>query len=83
MDRLAAIGVGTREMIGFMTDDIFERFVALAARWDLVALRQELAEALDGLEERERPYVPTNLAAALGMFLDSYGPPGVRWSDEE
>ncbi|WP_137122065.1 hypothetical protein [Segeticoccus rhizosphaerae] len=66
-----------------MTDDIFERFVALAERWDLVALRQELAEAIGRLEGPERPYVPTNLAAAIGMLLDSYGPPGVRWSEEE
>jgi hypothetical protein len=66
-----------------MTDDIFERFVAFASRLDLVALQQELAEEIDRLEERERPHVATNLAAALGMFLDSYGPPGMRWSEEE
>ena len=70
-------------MIGSMTDDIFESFVALAERWDLVALQQELAENIDRLEEDERPHVPTHLAAAIRMFLDSYGPPGVRWSEEE
>lgn len=70
------------EIISLVTNEIFERFVELGTRWDVVALQRELSEALDGLEEAQRPYVPTNLATALRMFLDSYGPPGVRWSEE-
>lgn len=65
-----------------MTNELFAQFVALAARWDLVALQRELSRAIDGLDEAQRPYVPKNLVEALHMFLDSYGPPGVRWSEE-
>jgi hypothetical protein len=65
-----------------VTNDISDPFVALAARWDLVALQRELSQAIDGLDEAQRPYVPTSLAKALRMFLDSYGPPGIRWSEE-
>ena len=64
-----------------MTNDVFDKFVALAARWDLVELKRELSQALDGLDESQRPYVPTHLSDALGMFLDSYGPPDIRWSE--
>lgn len=61
-----------------MTDDIFEHFVALADRWDLRELHRDVTGVLDGLDDKARPFVPSQLARALDMFLDSYdrnGPP--------
>ena len=70
------------EIISVVSNDIFDTFVSLAARRELVDLQRELSEAIDELGEAQRPYVATSLAKALSMFLDSYGPPGVRWSEE-
>jgi hypothetical protein len=66
------------ETIALMNPDVSERFVLLAARWNLQALRQELIEALADIEEPQRPYVPSQLVRALDMFVDSYGPTGTR-----
>ncbi len=57
-----------------MVDDVLERFEALAARWDLQGLHRDVTEVLAGLEDSERPFVPSRLALALEMFLDAYGP---------
>lgn len=62
-----------------MGDDYVDFMVSLAARRDLQGLRDELAAGLAGLEEAQRPHVPTHLLSALALFLDSYGPD--RWRE--
>ncbi|MGH3501731.1 MAG: hypothetical protein ACRDQA_12730 [Nocardioidaceae bacterium] len=62
-----------------MVDDVFERFEALAARWDLLGLHQDVAGVLGDFEESGRPCIPTQLLFALDMFLVSYGPAGTRY----
>ena len=56
-----------------LDDNYAERMLALAARWDLRALQQELCEAMGETPQGQRVYVPSQLALALDRFLDSYG----------
>lgn len=53
-----------------------EPFMALALRWDLRQLHSEVVAALSTIELAGQPYVPTQLARSLHMFLDSYDPGG-------
>lgn len=57
-----------------MTEHVLEQFEALASRWDLDQLHQDLTDVLDAVDEGSRPFVPTRLQEALHMYLDSYGP---------
>lgn len=60
--------------MGAMSEHVFEQFEALASRWDLDQLHQDLTDVLDSVEQDSRPFVPTHLQEALRMYLDSYGP---------
>lgn len=57
-----------------MSEKVFERFEALASRWDLDQLHHDLVDVLESVDEGSRPFVPTRLSEALHMYLDSYGP---------
>lgn len=64
-----------------MTEETAAAFGALAQRWDLRRLRDDLVDTLNTVEPAARPYVPDQLARCLHMFLDSYdlhGPPAAR-----
>ena len=54
-------------------DEVAARFGALAARWDLTALRDELSAALDGIDEPRAAYAPAQLLRALELYLDVHG----------
>lgn len=56
-----------------MTHDTFERFEALASRWDLDQPYRDLTDALDAAEEDSQAFVPSRLQEALHMCLDPYG----------
>lgn len=51
----------------------YEEFRALASRWDLVGLHNELAVILEAAPADQRPAVPSRLLHALHWFLESYG----------
>jgi hypothetical protein len=44
----------------------------IARRYDIEGLRDEIDAALEGLPEKEKPFVPTRLVTALDRFHDSY-----------
>jgi hypothetical protein len=48
------------------------RLRAIAQRYDIEGLRDEINAALEDLPEAERAFVPTTLAAALDRFHGSY-----------
>jgi hypothetical protein len=54
-------------------DDAIRTYQELVIRWDLIGLRRELDTTLAGLQPEERAFVPSQLARALGMFIESYG----------
>ena len=49
------------------------RCAALAARWDLAGLREELAALLHDVEEPRQAYAPAQLLRAVERYLDVHG----------
>lgn len=56
-----------------LDDHYVDRMQALARRWNLNALHQELLDAMGETSVGRSVYVPSRLVNALDMFLDSYG----------
>ena len=54
-------------------DEVAARSAALAARWDLAALRDELAALLADVQEPRQAYAPEQLLRALELYLDVHG----------
>ena len=54
-----------------------QRFTDLTATWGLGGIHHQLDELLQGLRPTDRPQVATELASALGAFVDEFGPEGI------
>lgn len=55
-------------------DDLYvQRMEELVRRWDLPTLRRDLFDAMGDSPHGRSVHVPSRLAVALDMFLDSYG----------
>lgn len=68
---------GLRKILALNAEHANQRFTDLAAEWGLGGIRHQLDEFLGGLRAQDRPEVATGLAAALGAYLDQFGPTGV------
>ena len=51
-----------------------QRFTDVAATWGLGGIHNQLYELLRGLSPADRPQVATDLATALGAYVDEFGP---------
>jgi len=54
-----------------------QRFTDIAATWGLGGIHHQLNELLHGLRPADRPQVAIDLAAALGAYVDEFGPGGI------
>ena len=54
-----------------------QRFTDMAATWGLGGIHNQLDELLQGLRPADRPQVASDLAAALGAYVDQFGPGGI------
>lgn len=54
-----------------------QKLTDLAASWGLGGAHSELAELLGGLRESDRPAPAVQLATAIAVYLDQFGPKGV------
>ena len=59
-----------------------QRFTDLAATWGLGGIHHQLTELLQGLRPADRPQVAGDLAAALGAYVDEFGPDGIVGQSE-
>lgn len=55
-------------------DDLYvQRMQELVRRWDLATLQRDLFDAMGESTHGRSVHVPSRLALALDLFLDSYG----------
>ena len=54
-----------------------QRFTDMAATWGLGGIHNQLDELLRGLRPADRPQVASDLATALGAYVDEFGPGGI------